>query len=305
MKKFLLPVAAVALLASSCSTDSNGSFQSATYYDFNLIIDNENPAAEAQVSYGSYGLTVYYEKGGVEIKCSDLIINNQKFSFETDTMAYRADYFKADMNGEQISMGETVFSKVGQTGVGSAASDLKGALTGMYVPSTTDTLATSFNVELAERLDLQYTLSNRYRIKTFWNTSLYVGRTYAADSQGSLSTKAPKYVVTLNFNKKLATVFVYNSELTVDDTTLPKVIRIGDIPVLFTHDSYYLEAAKPKTTVLSYKNRVPVLIDSVGFQVENFSLRLTPDNLSEANINYRLKGKSVDFIGNSMPKRVN
>ena len=303
MKKIFLPMAVCALLAAACSSN-NENQQSVTYADYNLIIDNDNPDAPAQASASTYGFTAYYSKGGAAIQGNDIIINNQKYSFETDTMAYSAYYFKTELNGSETTIGQTTFSKPGSTGLGSSASDLKGAILGMYYPATNDSLSTTFNVGLMERLDLSYTLANRYKVQTFWPNSFYIGQTYASDSQESLSSRTPRYMVNVNFSSSKATVFVYNSELSTSDSSLPKVIRIGDIPVHFNHNSYYLEAESPKTTVLSKRNGTPMLIDSVGFQVENFSLRITSEDLTEADINYRLKGKSVNFTGSSVPKPV-
>lgn len=302
MKRLILPFAALTLVAASCSTDTKDSTGSITYYDYNLIIDKENPDVKAQATYGSYEFELNITQAKASIKANDLIINNQKFSFETDTMACRPLYFKTTLNGEETTVGQTIFSKSGPAGVGSAASNMKGALLGMYVPTSSDSLSSNFYVTLQERLDLNYTLSDRYQVQTFWPSSLYLGQTYAADSQNSLSTRTPKYVVNINFPKNKATVFVYNSELSASGEDLPKVIRIGDIPVMFDHDSYYLEASQPKTTVLGKRNNTPTLIDSVGFQVEDFSLRLTSEDLTDAIISYKLRGKSVTFSGSSVPK---
>lgn len=304
MKRLFLPFAAIAMIAASCSTDTKDSYQTMTYNDYNLIIDRVNPDTKAQATFCSYAFTVNFSKAAISINTNDLIVNNQKQSFETDTMAYGSKYFKTVIDGQETTIGQTVFSKAGVTAVGSAASNLKGAILGMYVPSTNDSLANNFNISMMERLDLNYTLSDRYKVQTFWPNSLYLGQTYASDIQESLSTKTPRYVVNINFPNEKATIFVYNPELSSSDNTTPKVIRIGDIPVLFDHDSYYLEASNPKTTVLAKRNNVPILIDSVGFQVEDFSLRLTSEDLTDVSISYKLKGKSINFIGSSVPKPV-
>lgn len=302
MKRLFLPFAAIALIAASCSTDTKDSQQTMTYYDYNLIVDRTNPDQKAQATYSSYELTLNFSKSVASIKATDLILNNQKHSFETDTMAYRPYYFKTVIDGQETTIGQTLFSKNGSLGIGSSLSNLKGALLGMYVPTTSDSLAYNFNITLGERLDLNYTLSDSYQVQTFWPSSLYLGQTYASDSQESFSSKTPRYIVNINFPKEKANVFIYNPELSASDNKLPKVIRIGDIPVYFNHDSYYLEAASPKTTVLSKRNNIPVLIDSVGFQVEDFSLQITSTDLTDAFISYKLKGKSVSFSGSSVPK---
>lgn len=304
MKRIFHPLAAIALIAVSCSTDTKDSQRTMTYYDYNMIVDRVNPDQKAQATYNSYELTLNFSKAAISLKTSDLIVNNQKMSFETDTMAYRSYYFKTVIDDQETTIEQITFSKATATGVGSAASNLKGSMLGMFVPATTDSLASTFKTALVERLDLSYTLSDRYNVQTFWPNSLYIGQTYSSDNQESLSTRATKYLVNINFPKEKATVFVYNCELSASDKTTPKVIRIGDIPVRFNHDSYYLEASNPKTTVLTKKNNVPMLIDSIGFQVEDFSLRITSDDMTDANISYKLKGKSVNFSGSCVPKPV-
>ncbi len=303
MKRLFLPLAAGLLLAASCSTNTNDSRYSNTYFDYNLIIDNDNPDAAAQASYSGYDVTLYYTSGAVEVKGNDLIVNNQKYSFETDTMACGSYYFKALIDGVETSIGQTTFSKKGLVGTGAQVTNLKGAMIGMFAPATSDSLSSSFNIRLVERLDLNYTLANRYEVQTFWPSSLYLGQTYAYSTDGgSLSTRNTRYMVNVNFAQNKANVFIYNPELSSADNNLPKVIRIGDVPVRFNHDSYYLEADAPKTTVLGKRNNVPALVDSVGFQVENFSLRLISQDLTEAEISYKLQGKSVTFVGNCVPK---
>ena len=302
MKRLILPFAGAALVvAASCSTSTNDE-STMTYYDYNLIIDKDNPDEKAQATFGQYEFTLNYVQSTAKLKANDLIVSNQKYSFETDTMACKAFFFKSTLNGEETTIGQTVFSKPGSAGIGSSATNIKGALIGMYVPTTSDTLISNFFVTLRERLDLNYTLSGRYQVQTFWPNSLYIGQTYATDNQNAFSTLTPKYVVNINFPKNKAPVFVYNSELSASDNSLPKVIRIGDIPVMFDHDTYYLESAQPKTTVLSSRNHTPTLIDSVGFQVEDFSLRLISDDLTKATITYKLQGKSVIFTGDCVPR---
>lgn len=294
-------MAAVLLMATSCLKNSDNHY-TIRCIDYNLVIDKDNPDAEAQASFCGYDITYYYDKGALTVNGSDIIISNQKYSFETDTMAYRTKYFKAQIDGEEISFGQMVFSKEGLVGAGAPVSDLKGAMLGMYAPATSDTLSNNFNLKFVQRLDLNYILSDRYQVQTFWHTSLYLGQTYTSSSLESFSSRNPRYLVNLDFSQNKATVFVYNPELSTSDDNLPKVIRIGDIPVRFNHDSYYLEAAAPKTTVLSKRNKVPALIDSVGFQVEDFSLRLMSEDLTDAEISFKLQGKSVNFIGSCVPK---
>ena len=123
MKKAIFPLAALAIAMASCDTGTKDSYQTIQYPEYNLIIDNQDIDAPAQASYGSYEIKFNYSRNVIDIKSSEIILNNQKYTFESDTMAIRTQTFKTELYGDAFNY---VFSKPGSAGVGSSVSNLEG-----------------------------------------------------------------------------------------------------------------------------------------------------------------------------------
>ena len=270
MKKVIFPLAAMAFALASCNTETKDSYQTLNYPEYNLIVDKQDPSQMAQASFEKYEVKNNISKQVVDIKASDIIINNQKYSFETDTMGLRTTSFKVDgINGDVYNV---YFSKYGNAGIGSNVRDLKGTFVYGFA-AMSDTLNPVYNVPIVQRLDLSYTLNDRYSVQTFWPTTLFRGQTMSSTAGESHTSKGSDYVVKIDFEKKTATVFVYNAELTANqDKSFPKVIRFSGIPVVFTHDDFSLQSPAPLTTILGKKDNRVTLVDSVGFAAGHFTL---------------------------------
>lgn len=299
MKTTLLSLGALALLLASCDTSTKDSYQIIPYTEYNLLVDNTDQTQAAQVSEGKYEVKFNISRNCVDIKASDIILNNQKYSFETDTMGLRQKFFNIDGTSTYY----LTFSKYGSTGMSSSASDLTGSFVYCYIPQTSDILNPSFNVGATERLDLSYTLSDRYKVQTFWPSAYYQGQSVASSKGNSYSTKGSGYLTQINFEKKTAAVYVYNADFTGEkENALPKVMRFEDIPVVFTHEGFSLEASAPKTMVLGVKDGRTALIDSVGFAATDFTMDLTSADLTDVMISYKLRDHQVNFRGCSIVK---
>lgn len=298
MKKAFLPLAAVALALASCEV--HDSTQSISYPEYNLIVDIENPDQPAQVSsYVAYQVQYNFTKNVVDLKGSDVVINNQKYSFETDTMALQSRSFAIE-GGYTYNL---CFSKPGQVKPGSDVKNVNGTIVFSYYPTSSSVLDPNYAVAASERLDLNYIINDRYKVQTFAPTVLYRGQTVSSSDGQSLSTKESDYVAAIDFQKNKASVYVYNAKLSEDQSkNFPKVICFDEIPVKFSHDGYYLESAAPKTTILGIKDNKAALVDSVGFAASNFVLVPTSSDLTEASISYNLDGHYVTFRGCSIVK---
>ena len=139
MKKAFLPLAALTFALASC--DVHDSTQSIGYPEYNLIIDTQDPDQPAQASYAQYEAKFNFTKNVVDIKGTDIVINNQKYSFETDTMALRTKPFIVE-GGSSYYL---CFSKDGQTAIGSSAKNLNGTVVFCYMPNT-NLLNTNYTV---------------------------------------------------------------------------------------------------------------------------------------------------------------
>ncbi len=293
-------MAVMALLLASCDTSTKDSYQTLTYPEYNLLVDNQDMSAEAQASFSNYELKFNISKNVIDVKTSDIIINNQKHSFETDTMSLRTNIFKTE-NGEDAF--NYAFSKSGAAGPGSSASNFKGQLVWCYMPSGSNLLSPTYDVTVGQRLDLNYTLNDRYSVQTFWPAALYKGQTVSTSGSTTHTNKNSDYLTQIDFDKKKASIYVYNAELSADQAKdFPKVIRFEDIPIEFTHNGFVLRSAAPKTTILGKKDNTVTMVDSVGFNATDFSFNLYSSDLTDVTISYNLDGKSVNFRGCSIVK---
>ncbi|MDE6378930.1 MAG: hypothetical protein K2L11_00545 [Muribaculaceae bacterium] len=302
MKKVIIPMAAMALLMASCDTDTKDSYQTMPYIECNLIIDNSNVSEPAQVSSATYETKINLSKRCVDIKASDFILDNQKLSFETDTMALSTKNFQATIDGKTEQVTYLTFGKRGSAGTGSSVTDLNGTFVLCYVPTGSDILNPNFNISYVERLDMSFQLNDRYSVQTFWPSAFYVGQTSTTSESGNFATNNGNYLMQIDFKEKKATVYLYNAQLSADGKELPKVIRFEEIPVLMSHYGFSLVAEAPKTTVLGKKDNKTEMVDSVGFAATDFSLHMTTTDLTEVEISYKIDGKNVNFHGRSTIK---
>lgn len=300
MKKSLLLIAPLAVFAASCDPSSKDSYQTISYAECNLISDTQNDSEPAQASYASYKVKFNITQNTVDVSATDVIISNQKYSFETDPMEIKSSIFtiEGDQKVEKMS-----FSKSGQTAAGSSASDLDAYFAYCYVPATNNLMNPDLQIAFMERLDIKYNLGDRYHVQSFWPNALYKGHTYVSGENETLSSRESFYIVQIDMEKKTGEVFIYKPEMSLSQPAdFPKIIRIEGLPVVFSHDSYSLSADAPKTTVLGTKDNASAFVEKENFNVADFKLQITSSDLTEVGISYQLDGKTVNFNGCSILK---
>ena len=301
MKKFLMPLAALALLATACDTESKDSYTTYNFGEYNLIVDNDNPSEPAQVSTAIYTLKMNWSKACVDVQTSDIIINNQKQSFETDTMALYPGFIKDEVANQVFQ--EMYFSKKGNVGKGATITNMTGRVTGAFY-NTNSLTVPDFQTTYSQgtRLIMGYDLNDRYHFQTFWPECYYAGQTHVYDKFGTFSTKNTSYRVKIDFTKKTAQVVIYYPEFSVESKDTPKAILIEDIAVAFSHSSYRLEANDPKTRILANKDGKNEWADPGEYDITNFNLTIVSSDLTEASISYKMPARNVSFAGSSVVK---
>lgn len=300
MKKTFLSCVALGLLVASCDTSSKDSYQTIPYSEYNLIVDTQNPDQLAQVSYSEYQVKYNISKYTMDVKSSDIIINNQKYSFETDPMAINSTSFKT---ADNLTVEKTSFSQKGSAGVGSPVSDLNAYFAYCYVPASNDLLYPDLKLTYNQRLDINYTLSDRYRIQSFWPSAVFVGHSYAVEGSNTFTSKEGFYIVNLDFEKKTASVLVYRPEFSADQSKeFPQIISMDNAPINFTHDSFSVDAAAPNTKVLGKKDNSTALVESDEYKATDLSVTVTSSDLTEVVISYKFAGKTITFTGCSILK---
>lgn len=296
MKKLLLPMAIFAMLAASCNPHVNDSTQSQGFPEYNLISDRSNPNELAQATEGSYKVTYNISKNTVDLTASDLIISNQKYSFETDTMGVYSKVLSPKVS-------YMAFSKASNIGKGAKVTNLSGYIPTCYVPYVADLFADKFEFvySYSQRLQLEYDLDDQYHITTFWPENCYLGQTYITDDATSHSTRNIGYFVQIDFSKKTAKTYVLGMEFgpTANEGE-PHVILIEEIPVKFTNSGYVLEAASPKTTIPGKVDDKNAFVESPDYKVTDFLITLVSADMTNVAISFKIAGKDINFHGSSI-----
>ena len=290
IKRLLLPMIALGVMAVSCDVNDKDSYQTIRYGDYNLVVDLDNPDQPAQATSGSYEVKYVFNKLTADVKTSDLIINNQKASFETDTMRYGG-------NETQI-----LFSKLGIADKSGTVKDLSATVDNGYKFYSVNTDGSEPKFYYDQRLVMRYTYNDRYSVRTFCSESSYFGESTVYDDVESCNTKESPYRINIDFSKNLATIVVYSPKFSENQKDVINVIQIEEVPVKFTHDSYFLAADAPKTKVLKVESGKAELVESDDYKVTNLSVRYNT-NLTEATVTYNIAGKSVYFQGSSVYKK--
>lgn len=302
MKRLLLPLAVLAMMAVSCDTETKDSYSTINFSECNLITSLVDESQPAQISSSIYTMRLNWTKYCVELSTSDLVMNNQKISFETDTMALKTYYLVSEANsGSYIENG--IFSSKANVGKGAEITNLDAtftpgnyAVSNIYVPEVQ-----TMSSYQGYRLLMGYDLNGSYHVQTFWPICCYMGQSYVVGAE-TFSTQTTSYRVELNTEKNTARVIVYSPQFTSSDQDVPKAIVMEDIPVKFSSRSYYLEADAPTTRVLGNKDGVAALVDTERFNAANFSMTMASEDLTEVVITYKVDGKNVTFTGCSIVK---
>lgn len=299
MRKSLIPIAALALMMASCDTGVRDSYQTYPFREYNLIVDKDNYEVPAQVSEALYNMKYNISKNVVDINGSNITINNQKSSFETDTMTLKGSYFEMS-NGTKVD--KLYFSKNSNVVLsGSKVTNLSGKLLYGYVSNTLDPTVTTFTISTQLRLDLSYEIEDRYHVQTFWPSAYFKGRTNVVDGSSSLSVKDTDYFLQINFAKNYADVYIYNPEYMAEQPKdYPELVKIGEVPIIFSHDGFSFKGDSPKTTIPGIVDNKNTMVESDKFKATDFELNYVSPDLTEISISYNIDGKSVSFHGYSV-----
>ncbi len=301
MKHLLLPLAAVALIAASCSTHTGDSYSSVNFGEVNFIIDNDNPEAVATVTPSYYYVKMNWSTTTAEISTADLVVDGKKASFETNQMPLYISSVKCPYSEYYVQQGS--FSSKENIGKGATVTDLSAVYTsGVYnvslsVPGFSSTQSASL------RLILDYTLNNRFRVKTFWPECYYVGSTDVYGDGAAFTTTSTYYRVILDFSKSTAKVVLCFPSYAEVEKDTPEAIVLTEMPIIVSHDTYAIVSESPKTQILVKEQGKSELKDSDKFKVSDFRLSLSSDDMTEASISYSIDGKDVVFHGCSIVKK--
>lgn len=299
MKKAIIPFAALALSLASCDTGVKDSYQTQTYTECNLIVDLQDTEQPAQISIGKYEVKINYSQDLIDVKASDIIINNQKYSFETEPAAIQ-ETFLTTADGTRFQ--KLTFSPTSTAS--SSASKIKAEFVFWRYPMYFNPINPNFEIGYNSHLGMSYDISGRYHVQTFCPDALYTGNSAVTEGSDSFSTKKTMYAVMLNLEKNVANVYIYYPEHSVEmPKDYPNVICLSEVPLKIKHDSFGLEASNPKTTISGKNDKdQETFVESSDFQVTDFNLTMLSEDLTETYINFNLGGRKYSFRGCSVLK---
>lgn len=300
-------MAALAMMTASCDNSVNDSYSTMNFVEYNLISDLQDPSQPARMSSSTYSLKLNWTKNCIDMTTNDVIIDNQKISFEVDSIPFKTYYMMSKPNNTPM-FEYGVFSSKTPSGSGANVTNVDALFTpgnyvtnNVYIPGIE-----TMSANQGYRLLMGYDLDSKFHMQTLWPICCYMGQSYVSGTE-TFSTKTTSYRVELNPSKNTARVIVYSPEFSSADEDVPKAIVIDEIPLKFSNKYYYLEAESPKTQVLGFKKsdngyEAPALVDTDQYNVADFLFTLTSEDLTEATITYRIDGKRVTFTGCSVVK---
>lgn len=315
-KKTILTLGVTALCLSSCNIGTNNNSEKITFNGiYNFIVDVHNPEALAQASQSDYAFNEDYAKSTMDITASDIIINNQKYSFETSPMELKPKTVGKDVSYKGFSGTGNISSG------GSTVSNFEGYMAAYYVLSSNSGNILDANYKFDYTISapstymgnsyffpmMEYDLNDSYHIKTIMPMSCYVGKSNVSSGNEPFSTDKTGYVVAIDFAKNVATVFGLGLEMTAEEVKdAPKVFKLENIPVKIGHTDYSIDEAAPSTKIPgTTSDDKQDFVTSQDYQVTDFSLRLTSADMTEVAISYKIAGKTVYFTGCSILKNAN
>lgn len=304
LKKIILPLAAVAAVATSCDTSTKESYYTVPFQVFNIIVDTHNTSEPAQFSQSVYSLKHIVSNNVLSINQSGMTINGQQVSFETDTMSMRSEVFQLPTPDATPSYGENLI--FGGRTLGSSGASLdyfSGKLNWRYWPGTNDTDNPNFEIGTIQNLDLSYMLNDRYSVQTILPYNYYIGTALETDVNGHVTAlETLNLMVEVNFMDKKANAYIYNRAKTTEGKLQnPQLVKIKDIPLTITHNGYLLQASAPKTLVrIMGDDGRSELKENPDYQVGDFDYYPLSADLSEARISWTLAGKKYAFQGSSL-----
>lgn len=324
IKKLILPLAILAVGMTSCDVGENKNTYNVSFNSiYNLIVDESDANSLAQVTQSNYEFNEDYNNNTIEIKATDVIIDGLKYSFESDTLALKPKYF-----GDKVSY--KGFSRLGNISKGGASvTNFEGYFAAYYLPinssygylTTNDLFLPNFKfaytISSANSYGdiqyffpvLNYTMNNSYRIGSFMPNACFVGESMVSGAGSPVNGKDTGYQVYLDFAKKEASLLVLGLDLGENaGADVPKVVRIEKIPINMTHYNFELAAESPKTTVPGKNSEgKSEFVATSNYNVTDFKLSFTSANytdLTDVAISYKIAGRSVNFYGSSILKRV-
>lgn len=301
MKHLLLPMAALAIVAASCSTHTGDSYTSINFGEVNLVIDNDNPEAAATVTPSYYYAKMNWSKGTAEISTLDLVVDGKKASFETNQMPLSVYSVKDPYSEYYVQQGS--FSSKENIGKGATVTDLAAVYTSGVYNVALSVPGFSSLESASVRLILGYTLDNRFRVKTFWPDCYYVGKTDVYGGGTSFTTNSTYYRVVLDFSKNTAKVVLCFPKYAEVEKETTEAIVLTELPIIVSHDTYAIVAESPKTQIMVTEKGKTELKDSDKYKVSDFRLSLSSDDMTEASIIYTINENEVVFNGCSIVKK--
>ncbi len=280
MKKFLIfPAAALAIIATSCSSDTPNS-SSWGFKSLNIIAPEDG--SQAYATSGSYQFTFNFDDAKMKVSVSDLKIGGNNVSFMSPEFSYK--YFQF-LNGEVYTSDMSDFNSV--SGGNYQISDLSlRAYTNFGYPSAAFPGIVS-SPSIPGVVSMKYKIDGIADVTTFAADSFYSGTT--TSNTGAVMT-LPQYRLVFNEDANgltgKATMIIYNAQF---DPKMPAIamFALRNLDVEYTKDGFMVSGTDLGST---YWSDAEGEMENPAFSFDSFKMQTTPGNTSEARIEFVVGG---------------
>lgn len=287
MKKTLLLLAALPLMATSCLDDTSDTKTNQTYRTCNLVssADGSLPPVVSECVYKVvYNLT----DGKLSVSSSEVRFDDAEHKLTTPEVSYGQQTY--DGGGSVVKFRINDGARVGDMPV----ADFSGALTSIIFLDRANWdipgIDGIHSRALSSHVVFKYSIGDKYTVRTFCRDAMYVGRTvinYAvgeSDDSRTFATEDIRYRAVIDVKNDKADIVFYNSRFTAETQKPIPVLLVKGLEVSYRNDGYTL--AGNNIMSLSYANGVTTPYE----EFDNIMLTTVSDNLTQVKIAYEIGG---------------
>lgn len=277
-----------ALLATSCDKDGDRSeVRSYTYPSYNLYTSIDG-SVQPSIGFGSYVFTFAFPANTVAVKTSSFPApQGSQISFNTDDLPLEGSSVKiGDYNYEVIG-----FNATSVPSTSSRVKNISGELTQAAYPPPALVAVPGYprimQNETAHFVKMNYTLSDFWRVRTFWRDMTFSGSTTTSypGMQAPYSTESISYRVVMNLDNPTgaftADVIFYNAMFAPNMPSLSAIV-IKDLALEFTQNGYTVSGQNIVPSMLEGQE----LLENPTYTFDDFRMNVGGDYMQQCDIDY-------------------
>lgn len=286
MKKFFLGIAAVSMFAmTSCNTDVDDTTTTMSYATLNYVTPLDGQSTPF-ITDAAYKYFFNLSQGKASVAMDGLSIDNIKYSFSTDTVPFMQEAYQVNNSFTIVNKISGVKGNVNRDAT-LPISDFNCDLTGLFywprnvIPGIDAPTILSNDGTM---IIMQYNIGSEYSVKTVQPDAFFCGTTHTMVSGAQpFETSDMAYRVKFNKGFKTVDIIIYNAKFSDKAPSLSAVV-LKDLSVKFDSGTYSIEGAN----IVPFVPDGGALTEYKDYPFERFSLIITDNALTQANISYKV-----------------